>query len=865
MAGDLPLLNKTLTEPAGGSPSPAPSGSGRGFPPGTVFAERYRIVSPLGRGGMGTVYRAEDLRLGHTVALKFLSPELSRDEGMLHYLTAEVRNARQVSHPNVCRVYDIGEHAGQHFLSMEYVDGEDLASLLHRIGRLPAAKALEISREICAGLSAAHDQGVIHRDLKPANIMIDGRGQARIMDFGLAVKPAERSAGHDGAGTPAYMAPEQLAGLGTSVKSDIYSLGLVLYELFTGRRALEGATPEEIRRKQLSETLRPASSFAADIDPEIDRVIMSCLARDPASRPRSVLEVAAALPGGDPLKAALAAGRTPSPEMVAAAGKEGSLGTWAAWGLMGAFMALLGLAVVLAPRSVLLGTPGYQKSPEVLAERAREIIGSAGYKDEPKDSAFWFEADEDLIRWIQKKEPGDLGSRLVRFRYRQSPERLIPRGDQGYIREDNPPFDTAGMSGVDLDSRGRLLHFLAIPGPGPAPGETGLAPDWTAFMNSAGLDVKGLSPAASNELPPIAFDRREAWTGTLSQPGAVPIRVAAASLGGRPMYFEVKGPWNDRAVTTSGWETWTQRIFPVLWFGILLVLLVFGSYLARRNARMKRSDPRGSFRIAAIAFAALAASSVLWAHHSYDSFGDFMWWVRSGLAFFLFDGAFIWISYMAMEPAMRRNWAKLLISWSRLMSGRFRDPLVGRDILIGSIFGVISALPVFIFEGFPTWMFLPGEWAAHIELNSLLGLPQQIGTVFYLLGLTAFYGVGWMVAMVFCRAVFKKTWLIAIVFSFFGTTTLLVGTSGDFSSQILSGLVFGTIINLILLFSGFFPAAVSFFVYNLLVRMPLRLDLAGSAGRGSTLTLILVIGLVFYGFWTSLGGRSIFGRLGPED
>ena len=156
------------------------------FAPGDLVAERYRIVGLLGRGGMGEVYRADDLRLGQPVALKFLPATLARDPMQLARFHAEVRLARQVSHPNVCRVYDIGEADGRHFLSMEYVDGEDLASLLRRIGRLPQDKAVEIARQLCAGLAAAHERGVLHRDLKPANVMLDGRGQVRITDFGLA-------------------------------------------------------------------------------------------------------------------------------------------------------------------------------------------------------------------------------------------------------------------------------------------------------------------------------------------------------------------------------------------------------------------------------------------------------------------------------------------------------------------------------------------------------------------------------------------------------------------------------------------------------------------------------------------------------
>src|SRR5450631_3720861 len=156
------------------------------FIAGTLLGGRYRIIGLLGRGGMGEVYRATDLTLGQSVALKFLPAEAAGNNRLLERFAGEVRVARQVSHPNVCRVYDIGEIEGMPFISMEYVDGEDLASLLLRIGRLPADKALEAARKICAGLAAAHDRGIIHRDLKPQNIMMNKRGDVVIMDFGLA-------------------------------------------------------------------------------------------------------------------------------------------------------------------------------------------------------------------------------------------------------------------------------------------------------------------------------------------------------------------------------------------------------------------------------------------------------------------------------------------------------------------------------------------------------------------------------------------------------------------------------------------------------------------------------------------------------
>src|ERR1035438_42845 len=262
--------------------SSSDSFDGARFIPGTLLAERYRIVAMAGRGGMGEVYRAEDLKLSQTVALKFLPESIHQAGAALARFHREARIARQVSHRNVCRVFDIGEADGLPFLTMEYVDGEDLATLLRRIGRLPSDKAAEVARQICAGLAAAHEHDVIHRDLKPGNVMIDGRGHVRITDFGLAgvagtFKPEEARAG-----TLAYMAPEQLAGQDASVQSDIYALGLVLYEVFTGKRAFEATTLADLRRAQEYASPTNPSLLVKDIDPIAERVILRCLDKDPA-------------------------------------------------------------------------------------------------------------------------------------------------------------------------------------------------------------------------------------------------------------------------------------------------------------------------------------------------------------------------------------------------------------------------------------------------------------------------------------------------------------------------------------------------------------------------------------------------------
>ena len=272
---------------------------------------------------MGEVYRADDLTLDQPVALKFLPAGVAGDDSRLAQFHYELRVARQVSHKNVVRLYDLGDADGRRFLTMEYVDGEDLASLLRRIGRIPQDKALELARQLCAGVSAAHERGVLHRDLKPANVMIDGDGNVRITDFGIATAGGDE--GHATSGTPQYMAPEQLAGKGASIRTDIYALGLVLFEIFTGRRAYDAKSLGDLKQLHDTGTITTPSSIVRDIEPAVERVILRCLARDPGQRPSSALTVAASLPGGDPLAAALAAGETPSPAMLVAAGESESL------------------------------------------------------------------------------------------------------------------------------------------------------------------------------------------------------------------------------------------------------------------------------------------------------------------------------------------------------------------------------------------------------------------------------------------------------------------------------------------------------------------------------------------------------------
>jgi len=496
---DTPTLEPSGTA-AGAAPSPVrshPPQSG-GFSPGTVLIERYRIVALLGRGGMGEVYRAEDLKLGNVVALKFLPASLQNDAAALAGFHAEVRNSRQVSHPNVCRVYDIGEVNGQHFLTMEYIDGEDLASLLRRIGRLPPDKALETAHQICAGLAAAHDCGLLHRDLKPANIMLDGRGRVRITDFGLALSSDDAAGRSETAGTPAYMAPEQIAKGEASVRSDIYSLGLVFYELFTGHLPYQANTAIEWRRAHLESSPRAPSSVVKDIDPAVESAILRCLQKDPAKRPSSVRQVAAAFPGGDPLAAALAAGETPSPEMVAASGETEGLRPLVAWVLLAGVIVSVTAAILLSAQTKLYRRVPLEKPPEALAERARDILQNVGYSEPPADTAMGFYEGNEFLRYIEEHDKSkarwdNLETGAFVFWYRGSPRPLDSHSSSpdepmaASVWTDDPPLDVSGMTLLKLNPRGRLTQFIAVPPQVEKPAGVANSPDWAPLFSAAAL------------------------------------------------------------------------------------------------------------------------------------------------------------------------------------------------------------------------------------------------------------------------------------------------------------------------------------------------------------------------------------------
>jgi len=740
------------------------------FTPGSVIADRYRVVGLLGRGGMGEVYRADDLRLDQPVALKFLPEGVERDPERLSRFYNEARLARQVTHPAVCRVHDLGEVEGRPFLSMEYVDGEDLGSLLKRIGRLSSDKAVELALQLCAGLAAAHAQGVLHRDLKPANVMIDGQGRARITDFGLAGL-AERIPGEDvSSGTPAYMSPEQLEGLEVTPRSDLYSLGLVLYELFTGRRAFEGRTLAEVMRHRGEPPPRP-SELVPGFDPRIEDAIWRCLERDPALRPRSALSVAASL-GGDPLATALAEGHTPSPEMVAAAG-ESERGL--APGLVRGCLAVVAVSVVLVP---FLMTPlqlvervPMEKEPAVLADRARQLVRELGYPEAPADSAVGWSVDAPGLRYLQSQGDASLdGLRsgappVLLYWYRQSPRPLVPRSASGQVYFSEPPPLVSGMVSVRLDTRGRLVSFEAVPRQ-VDPGEASVEPaDFAPFFAAAGLDAESFRPVTSRWTPPHAYDERRAWQGMRPERPEMEIRIEAAAYRGRVTAFYPVAAWSRPEREDISRFSWSERAAHRLTAGLFLALTAMAALLARRHLKSGRADREGSFRLAQVIFLLGAAAWALGAHHL-PTRAEQVELAARGLGSALFAVGVVWLFYLALEPFVRRFWPQALISWTRLLSTGPRDVLVGRDLLVGTAAGALMALLIAVALRLPGWLgyAAPGpQWSNH-SLDSLISLRYAFLSLAFLPRSSIGLAAASFLVLALLRLMLRREWLAAVVY-----------------------------------------------------------------------------------------------------
>jgi serine/threonine protein kinase len=780
-----------------------------------------------------------------------------------------VRIGRQVSHPNLCRLYDVVELDGETFLTMEYVDGEDLASLLARIGRLAPDKALDLARDLCAGLAAVHDKGVVHRDLKPANIMVDGRGQARLTDFGLAASHGAPSESLF-AGTPAYMAPEQLAGKEATPRSDLYALGLVLFQMFTGRRFFEAKTMTELAAQHREAKPPRLASVGHCLDPAVVRAILFCLEEDEAARPASARAVLAMLPGGDALEAAVAAGETPSPELVAAAGRVGDLARGSALACLLASLAGLVLAAHLVDRTALLRQDTLPRTPEWLAERARDLLTHLGHA-EVADAAYSFEADGAYLDHLRRDPSPDRCQELRAtsfapfffFYYRQSPRRLVAANRDGVVRQGDPPSQVSGMAEVVLDPRGRLTSFSAVPprleaSAGPWP-----PPDWSLLLREAGLDMAELRAVVPQWAAPNDSDHKAAWEGRTPWARDEQIRVEAAAYHGRPVWFAVLRPWSrpDQLGEARAPRSPTP-IGQVAVFIFALAMPVGGALLARRNLRLGRGDRQGAFRVALFVFGTYCIARALRADHV-SSFGEEEWVLIKVVAYPSFWALQVWLLYMALEPYARRRWPPMLISWKRLVAGNLRDPLVGCDVLLGCVAGSLVA-GLWLMNTFaPTWLGMAPVTPERFLGAQTLTSFRQVGFRLFVNQYSAvLFALAFLFMLVLFRMLLRKTWLAMALWC------VLVGApvlGENLPFEWATGLARALVLLFVLRRGGLLGLAVALFCFFNLVEAPLTLDFSAWYGGRALPVLAVLAGLACYGFHTSLAGKPLFGRSLLED
>jgi serine/threonine-protein kinase len=811
---------------------------------------------------MGEVFRADDLRLGQPVALKFLPAALEREPMKLAQFHAEVRLARQVSHPNVCRVYDIGEAGGMPFLSMEYVDGEDLSSLIRRIGRLPVAKGLDIARQLCAGLSAAHDRGVLHRDLKPANVMLDSVGKVRLTDFGLAAVIGTVDATR--AGTPAFMSPEQLAGREVDARSDIFALGLVLYEIFTGRRAFDAPSIGELMRLHESTLVTPPTQIVPDLDPAIERAILRCLEFAPANRPATALAVAASLPGGDPLAAALAAGETPSPAMVAAAGETAAMPVPRATLAVAGLLALTAATIVASAAAGVMARVPSPKPPAVLLDKAQGVVAAAGYAGMAMSTASGFEGNGYYLDYPRKAEMGPERKRAIglrpggyRFFCRTSPRQLLPLNNSGDVTEADPPDDIAGMTLVRLDPQGRLLSFSAVP-PQIEPKDPPTAVSWTAFFSAAELDPSTLTAAAPTWTPPAYADARVAWTGEWPDRPGVALRVEAASYRGKPVSFELIGPWTQSRRDRAPGAREKQGFVGAFLALAIVALLVSACLVARTNLRAGRGDFAAALRIAWVIGGASMFAWLLSATHVADP-GAELRRLFAALGDALLMTGFVWLPYIALEPWVRRFWPDSLKGWSRLISGRVSDPRVGRDVMIGLAFGLGLQLLVRLSVPLHDIVGIPGPPPLLGRIDLIDGPFTVLGHLAGMVSSAIFNALVIVFLIVGLKVGLKRMPLVVIgTIAFYVIITVPATMSEGGTPWIGASLAVLSIVALVTVpvRYGLLATTVAFFASYITGSVPWSLEVGSWQALPALLSALLLALLAVWAGWTASGGRS---------
>ena len=560
------------------------------------------------------------------------------------------------------------------------------------------------------------------------------------------------------------MSPEQKARREVTTRSDIYALGLVLHEMFTGKRR--------------SESHSNPSDLVKDLDPGIEQIRLRCGDDDPRGRPARLLAVAIALPGGDPLAAALAAGETPSPELVAASEvKEGFTPRTAVLCFVAAVLATL-LGAFISKRSDLLNHLPTPIPSDGLAFRAQDVLKTAGYADLPPYSAYGFEccdleAKASAERLEANRRDEILESHrppVMSFWYRRRRTVMVvmplvtsPMSVAGAMTASNPPETKPGTLLLWLDLLGRMTLLHARPAAvrqlrGPLLRQSGVG-----SSTPPGLDLARFTPVPPERVPSMAIDSRHAWTGTYGGRRTEIVRVEAASFQGRLVFFEVGGT----AASTPAALPPRAAFIPIAFLSLIIGCLVTTALVAGRNARLGRTDRRGGTGLAGFVFVLVMLQWAVGANHLADAVEIIH--LVAALMQAAFWSGLIWLFYVAIEPYVRRNWPESLISWNRLQSGQFRNPLVASHILAGVTAGLVFERVVLL----GGWAFLSSSLFAFPDVGlQLAATPVNLSRMFVGLRQSLFLGMFLLIFVVLIRLVSRRLWVAdvlgALVFSVLG-------------------------------------------------------------------------------------------------
>jgi len=583
--------------------------------------------------------------------------------------------------------------------------------------------------------------------------------------------------------------------------------------------------------------------------------------KDPSQRPASALQVAAALPGGDPIAAALAAGETPSPEMVAAAPTEGVLKPVIAAALLATFIGVLALACWLTKYTSIYRMTSLDLPPEALRVRARDVIRKMGYAGRPLDSADGIIVKEDYLHYIEANDQSltrwnrlrTEGPGAYRFWYRESP-RYFETTET--IQVDRPALDVSGMTSLYLDMEGRLHWFVGVPPQREPPVGENARPDWTVPFREAGLEMANFKEVASTSVPLHAYDTRSAWDGADPAHPELKTHVEAAAFRGKPVYFETIYPWDQPVRQEQTPESGRNRALIFILIAVYIVVVVGSALVARKNLNLGRGDRRGATRMALLFFVLRMLYWLFMEHHNglpdYE-FGLFV--VHLALAVFL--GVFLWVLYVALEPFVRKRWPQRIISWSRLLAGGYRDPLVGRDILIGAVFGVgmillglLTSIGLRWIGRPPALALTPGNTSigAHLFIGKFM---SQMNAGIFLPFISLFLLLLFMTVLRRERLAFGILWLLL------ATVNVLIGQVHVLMIPFAALSAF--LATFVLYRFGLLAAVVALFFAHLWVFFPMTTELSAWYATDFLMALTICVGLVIFGFYTSLAGQPLFG------